>query len=98
MAGEDVPKVNTAHCSVLDRPQPASNSLSRRAAWLWAGAGAVHHCPGLRPEISSTHIGFHFSVRRKHFYFYLYLKQILRHKLELDLGERNVITRINMIV
>ena len=32
-----------------------------------------------------------------HFYFYLYLKQI-RHKLELDLGWRNVITRINMIV
>lgn len=37
------------------------------------------------------------SVRFPHFYFYLYLKQI-RHKLELDLGWRNVITRINMIV
>ena len=67
VAGEDVLKVNTAHWTEHCQPAtlyPGEQAGSRLELELegtftsHSGVQAVHHCPGLRSEISSTHIGF----------------------------------------
>ena len=97
LAGEDDLKVNSPRLTAAWTDWTEnSNSLSSQESRPVGWGGALRCQPGLPSEISSLAFSKTKISSFPHFYFYLYLKQI-RHKLELDLGERNVITRINMI-